>query len=141
MFVSYISQNQTDNHSSARNAYRVGIQLEPEYESLRKALAAPQGQHHSTWEKRQKILEHRARHSQVRKSAEKEAQAPTAPAKGTGLKLGWWQRWKPVPKESCSPFHSVGLSVGGGCPDRTTFPSTPCIMGPRDDTPSHSQGS
>lgn len=70
-----------DNHRVGR----VGIQLEPECELLSKVLAAPRC-NTMHMEKRQTLLDQEL-DSQVRKSAEKEAQAPTAPAKGTRLKL------------------------------------------------------
>ena len=110
ILVLYIPQNQMDKHRGGR----VGIQLEPECELLSKVLAAPR---YTTthMEKRQILLEQEI-DSQVRKSAEKEAQAPIAPTKGTRLKLWWRQKWTPVLTGSCSPFHSLGLSLGGGCP-------------------------
>ena len=74
-------------------------------------------------EKRQTLLEQEL-DSQVRTSAEKEAQAPTAPAKGTGLKLGWRQAWTPVLTGSCSPSTVWDCHWEVAAPDRTTFPST-----------------
>lgn len=120
------SQNPTNSHSSARSACRVAIQSEPGCDPPSNAPAALQGTCHSTWTQGQKLPEHGARRGQQKKSAEKEAQAPRDPAKDTRVRAGAGEI-DTCPQSVMLPFHGVGLSLGGGWPDRTVFPSTHCI--------------